>query len=121
MSEAKEILNAVKEAAKAVATWAHATEDMVRAKEAHINALEEAAAQEEARVNYNAARNIDDDEEGCGLGSCSVPRDQSSIFAVRREAATALQAKRVAEALAAEAKIAAEAALKKAEALAKTT
>ena len=121
MAEAKEILAAVKEAAQAVAAWGEATAIMVIATEAHINALEEVEVQEDARASYNTARNIEDDEMGCRLGISSVPGCWPSMFASRREAATALQAKRVAEAFAAKAKIAAEAALKKAEALAKTT
>ena len=117
MPDAKEILAAAKGAAQAVVAWGEATAAVVAATEAHIHALAEAAAQEDAQASYNAARNIDDDE-GRGLGGTSNRGGWSSTFAVRREAATALQAKRIAEAAAAEAKLAAEAALQKATTLA---
>ena len=120
MPDATEILAAAKEAAQAVAAWGEATSAVVAATEAHIHALAEAAAQEDAQASYNAARNIED-EEGGGLGGTFIRGGWSSSFAVRREAATALQAKRIAEAAAAEAKLAAEAALQKAATLAGQT
>ena len=116
MPDAKEIMAAAKAAAQAVAAWGEAMAAVVATTEAHIHALEEAVAQEDAQASYNAARNIDDDE-GHGLGGTSNRGGWSSTFAVRREAATALQAKRIAEAAAAESRAAAEAALKKAAAL----
>ena len=115
MPEAKEILAAAKTAAEAVVAWGEAMAAVVAATEAHIHALAEAAAQEDAQASYNAARNIDD--EGHGLGGTSNNGCWSSSFAVRREAATALQAKRIAEAAAEESRAAAEAALQKAAAL----
>ena len=121
MPDAKEILAAAKEAARAVAAWGDATAAVVAATEAHIHALAEAAAQEDTRSFYMAARNMEDDDEGRGLGRSSTSVGWSSMLAARREAATALQAKRVAETVAAQTKATAEAALKKATALAAET
>jgi hypothetical protein len=117
MPDAKEILAAAKEAARAVTAWGDATAAVVAATEAHINALAEAAAQEDTRSFYMAARNMEDHDER-GMGGSSITGGWSSMIAARREAATALQAKRVAEAVAAQTKATAEAALKKATALA---
>jgi hypothetical protein len=117
MPDAKEILAAAKEAAQAVAAWGEAVTVMVSTTEALANALAEVAANEDAQASYNAARNIED-EDGRGLSGSSMGGGWSSSFAARREAATALQVKRIAEAAAAEAKLVAEAALKKASTLA---
>ena len=116
MPEAKEILAAAKTAAEAVVAWGEAMAAVVAATEAHIHALAEAAAQEDAQASYNAARNIED-HHGSGLGGSFNSGAWSSSFAMRREAATALQAKRIAEAAAEESRAAAEAALQKAAAL----
>ena len=120
MADAKEILAAAKEAAQAVAAWGEATAAVVAATEAHIHALAEAAAQEDTRSFYMAARNMEDDGER-GLGDSSISVGWSSMLAARREAATALQAKRVAEAVATQAKATADAAIQKAKALAAET
>ena len=117
MPGAKDILDSAKEAARAVVKWGDATAAVVAATEAHINALAEASAQEDTRSFYMAARNMEEDDEGRGLGRSSITGGWPSMIAARREAAAALQAKRVAEAVAAEAKLAAEAALQKATAL----
>ena len=121
MADAKEILAAAKEAAQAVAAWGEATAAVVAATEVHIHALAEAAAQEDTRSFYMAARNMEDDDEGRGLGRSSINVGWSSMLAARREAATALQAKRVAEAVATQAKATAEAAIQNAKALAAET
>ena len=121
MSDAKEILVVAKEAARGVVAWGEATAAMVAATEAYINALAEVAAQEDAQAFYNESRNIDNYEDRCGLGSSSISGAQSSVFLARREAAAALQVKRVAESFAAEAKGVAEVALKKASMIAKIT
>ena len=119
MSEANAILAAAKEAAAAVVKWGEATAAVVAATEAHIHALAEAAEQEDTRTFYMAARNMED-EGASGLGDSFMSRGWSSMLVARREAATALQAKGVAEAVAAEAKAVAEAALQKAATLMNT-
>jgi hypothetical protein len=119
MSEANTILAAAKEAAAAVVKWGEATAAVMTATEAHIRALAEAAEQEDTRSFYMAARNMEDEGVG-GLGDSFMSRGWSSMVAARREAASALQCKRVAEAVAAEAKAIAEAALQKATTLMNT-